>query len=125
MSNCSIGKHRHQSDVICITGLEAGYGIFSFIDINIHSPPVSKCLVVYLISSYIGLRGWRSPGDSDTGGVHLLSSEVGGKIETCSSEHTVCICRSVPIIQFIGVQKTVQIKKITAAGTRSLSWITA
>ena len=98
MSNCSIGKQRHQSDVICITGLEIGYGIFSCIDINIHSSPVPKCLVVYLIPSHIGPKGWRSPGDLNTGGFHLLNSEVSGRINTCNSKQTVCICRSVSII---------------------------
>ena len=42
MTNCSIAKQRHQSDVIRITGPEASYGTFSCIDINIHSSTVPQ-----------------------------------------------------------------------------------
>ena len=59
--------------------------VLSFTGTNIHTSLVPLCLVEYpILPSHCGPRGWRSPGDSYNGGIHLLSREVGRGVSTCT-----------------------------------------
>ena len=57
--------------------LRDGYGVVSCTGTNTHTVHVSSICPEYMISQHSGPWGWCSPGDSDTGGTHSYSTEVG------------------------------------------------